>query len=43
VVLRLYAKQVICPSAVIGRQFLAFADFPERDEGEAIRAEVWGG
>lgn len=37
VVLRLCAKQVTRPiCAVIGRQFLAFADFPERDEGEAI-------
>lgn len=45
VVLRLCAKQVIRPiCAVIDRQFLAFADFPERDEGEAIpRAEVRGG
>ena len=43
--LRLCAKQVIRPiCVVIGRQFLALADLPERDEGEAVpSAEVRGG
>jgi len=39
------ATQVIRPICmIIGRQFLAFVDFPERDEGEALpSAEVRGG
>ena len=44
-VLRLCANQVIRPiCAVIGRQFLAFANFSERNEGEAVpSAKVRGG